>query len=311
MKRLNEYVLISGFKKHGNIAYGRKNDIFFCIRFVNFYTIILTTFISGQKGIIADEIKRHLKQMGKTYKAAVIGVKGNAVSVSFAKPLKALQIDTFTSEFSLFLKAQGYISCCTSCGGADNLECVLHGDVVKEICGSCSKSVIAGTEQIRQERRTTGSYATGAAGAVLGGIIGIIPWILFALIGFISAISGFIMAYLSYKLYLAFKGKQGKGMFIIIIFVLIVFTYIGVMASDAAVDYSKWAEEGFDTNVFEIFFLYIQIPFMFDIVDVGPIWGEIALGWLFAGLGSFSIMMGIKKHGEGKDLNITHLDSQK
>lgn len=306
MKQLEEYVLISGFKKHDNIAYGRKNDIFFSIRFVNFYTVILTAFVTRQDGIISDDIKLYLKQQGKTYKATMTGVNGNAVSVTFAKPLKAQELVSFTSEFSSFLKGRGYSSCCALCKSADNLEYVLHDDVVKEVCGGCSESVIVGVEQIKQERSTTGSYAAGAAGAVLGGVIGIIPWILFALIGFISAISGLIMAYLSYKFYLLFKGKQGKGMFIVIILVLIVFTYFGVIASSVA--YFVKENTFYDIPTIDLFILSLQIPFIVDAAEAGPIWGELALGWIFAGLGSFSIIRKVKKHSDGKNLNVTRIN---
>lgn len=276
MNQAQSFVHSSGFKQHQNLAYGRADGIFYCVQFVNMGVAAkVTAFVCKPEGIFKDEIERFIEAEGRKYKAQLAIVEGNAVTVVLNSLtwVKAQTVSDFLAEFSAFLNSRGYSSSCTACGAKEGLINVLRNDVVKEVCESCYEALCTSTEQIKQHRAATGSYLTGAIGAVLGGLIGIFAWVAFAFIGFISALSGLIMAYLSFKFYQLFKGKQAKGMLFIIIAVLIVFTYFGVIASQIVIERDYL--ESIGMNAFDSFVFLSSVPFVLPFEYTAELWGQI------------------------------------
>lgn len=309
MKFVDLFISVSGFKKHKNVAYGRIGSIFYSLEFDNSrYGVNVTAFASKPGGILQDEITKYVAEEGKQYKAKLSRIDGGAITVAFVTHVKrthAERIWAFLTAFDVYLEENGYVSTCTMCGCQEGLFCVFRNGMVKEVCENCFDSLSEASAQIKQQRKTTGSYLSGAIGAILGGIIGIIPWVLLGVLGYISALSGIVMAILSFKGYQLLKGKQSKGMLFIIIGVLVVFTYFGVIASEVAVAYDDFSY--FGISAFEAVGFVTEFSFMADFSETAPLWGNIALGLLFAGAGSFGYLNKIKKQSTGEDLDVVRL----
>ena len=309
MKYDDSFISVSGFKKHKNVAYGRAHSIFFSLEFDNgHFGVNVTAFVSRPDGIAKDDVGKYILDEGKPYKARLSRIEGNAITIAFISNVKRIPIEqiwTFVNAFAAYLEQNGYTSSCTLCGCEDDLFCVYRNGAVKEVCENCFESLGVASTQIKQQRSTTGSYVSGAIGAILGGIIGIIPWVLLGLLGYISALSGIVMAILSFKGYQLLKGKQSKGMLFIIIGVLLVFTYFGVIASEVALAYEDFSYFGF--GVFEAMGFVTAFSFLADFSESAPLWGNIALGLLFAGAGSFGYLRKIKKQSTGEDLEVVRL----
>jgi len=245
----------------------------------------------------------------RKYRAKTSKADGNVVTVllnSEVKRIKPEDVVVFLNEATAFLAEKGYRSGCTVCGEDSGEGYTLQGGLVRPMCAPCHEKMAAAAAEIKRERVTTGSYFTGLLGAVLGAVIGIIPWVLVGMLGFIASICGLIMAFLSYKGYLLLRGKRGPGMTWTLIIVLIVFTYIAVLASDGITAYQEFSNLGYSIPISEYILYVLMFPFL---PEGGAIWGNIALGWLFAGLGSFSLLRKAGKEAAGADLELTRISS--
>jgi hypothetical protein len=319
-----------GFGLYGEIAYGRMNGIFFNASINNYNgNCTVRAYVKRANGIDAAGADMFLAENRKKYRNAKASYDGKSLNVIITNYIK-LNVQTvadFLSDFSMFLKNSGYFSACAFCEKTDNLGYSVQEDRVLEACPECHEKLEGILSEMKQERAQTGSYLRGAAGAVLGGIIGIIPWVLIGMIGYIASISALIMAFLSYKLYLLFKGKRGPGMLVIVILVLIIFTYLGVVISDGISIINVFNEEGVAIDNVRFLTDMVTAPFSpgieihsLDYPSLGyyvtgdewaelirPIWGDIAMGYFFAALGSFIYLARVRKESSGKDLEVKRL----
>ncbi len=308
--QLEKIMESNGLKRYGEIAYGSKNGIYVNVMYNKMtWSANVHFFIGRENGVSLEEINLFLKENSKKYRAKPAQINGSAVSVllnSEVKRIKPEDVAVFVDEATAFLAEHGYSSRCAVCGQDSGEGYTLQGGFVQQMCAPCHEKLAAATTEIKRERAETGSYLTGLVGAVLGGIIGIIPWVLTGMLGYIAGISGFIMAFLSYKGYLLLRGKRGPGMTWIMIIVLIVFTYIAVLTSEGVAAYQMLTDEGYIFTIPELIGAVIEAPFM---PDAGPLWGSIAIGWLFAGLGSFTFLRKMNKEAVGADLAVTRVSN--
>ena len=308
--QLEKIMESNGLKRYGEIAYGSKNGIYVNVVYNKMtWSANVHFFIGRENGVSLEEINLFLKENTKKYRAKPAQINGSAVSVllnSEVKRIKPEDVGVFVDEATAFLAEHGYSSGCAVCGQDSGEGYTLQGGFVQQMCAPCHEKLAVATTEIKRERAETGSYLTGLVGAVLGGIIGIIPWVLIGMLGYIAGISGFIMAFLSYKGYLLLRGKRGPGMTWIMIIVLIVFTYIAVLTSEGVAAYQMLTDEGYIFTIPELIGAVIEAPFM---PDAGPLWGSIAIGWLFAGLGSFTFLRKMNKEAVGADLAVTRVSN--
>jgi len=304
---------ITGFSLSDGIAYGKLNGIFFnaTINDMNGISVI-TCFIKRDAGINLAGINSFLEANKKKYKRLRAAFEGPAVVITvpnFAK-LNAQLLSELINELSWYLEEnQYYSSGCSNCGSDDNPGYTQQGGRIREICSGCHELLSSEMSDIKQERKTGGSYLSGTIGAILGGIIGIIPWVLISLVGFVASISGLIMSLLAHRFYILLGGKRGRMMLLIIVVVVIIFTYAAVIVNQTITDYRYLVEIGYtDISVIRLFVFELGLPFDMS-EDVGYLWGQLALGWLFAALGSFSVLRDVHKAGVGKDLEVKRLGS--
>ncbi len=308
--QLERIMELNGLKRYGDIAYGSKNGIYVNVVYNRMtWSANVHFFIGRESGVSLEEINLYLKENRKKYRAKPAQINGSAVSVllnSEIKRIKPEDVAVFVDEATAFLAEHGYVSGCAVCGQDSGEGYTLQGGFVQQMCAPCHEKLTDATTEIKRERAETGSYLTGLVGAVLGGIIGIIPWVLIGMLGYIAGISGFIMAFLSYKGYLLLRGKRGPGMTWIMILVLIVFTYIAVLTSEGVAAYQMLTDEGYIITAAELVPVVIAAPFM---PESGPLWGSIAIGWFFAGLGSFTFLRKLNKEAVGADLAVKRVSS--
>ena len=312
MGHLDSFADITDFKTHDKIAFGRKHNIYFNVRFLNFGAQAqVFAFIKNNTGVNLNEINLFLKENRRRYKVSSAQSDGRTVSlvINSSTRVRPEAAARFIDDFAHFLIEKGYRSTCAFCEQTESLGHTAQNDLILESCESCHEKFSGLVDDMRQERETTGSYAKGTLGAVLGGIIGIIPWIIFHLLGFVAALSGLIMAYLCYYGYKLLKGKRGKGMLVIIVVVLIVFTYLAVLVNTGISVYQELAMPGYDIDFGALVSLILASPFSPEFFDTGQIWAAIGMGWLFAGIGSFFFLRKIQKESSGKDLNIKRINT--
>lgn len=299
----------AAYMKHGNTLYGRTNGIFFNVQYANLsIAATVRAYVKRNEGIDLYSINVFLKENKKKYHLVDAQTDGRSVwtVLNSSTVLKAETVTEFLNEFSSFLAANGYSSSCSFCASTENLGYTEQDGQVMEACEACHEKLQGAVEEIKAQRDTTGSYAKGAIGAVLGGIVGVVPWVLIGMLGYIAALSGLIMAWLSYTGYRLLGGKKGRGMVWVLVIVLIVFTYVGVMANLMVSDSNL---QGFEVTG-NAFLIYLMAPFLPEYFYTGAIWGQLALGWLFAALGSFGLIRRANKEAKGKDLEVKRIDNQ-
>ncbi len=312
-----------GYQRHKNTAFGRTNGIFFNVIPVDAANValygavgarmaqgapatpVVRAYVKREGGIDLNGINAFLRSR-KWKGLKVYDAQADQASVwmniNNAWMVKAEDVEALLQEFSAFLTQSGYTSGCGFCTATEGLGYTEQDGRIMEVCDACHERLQGAVEEIKAQRETTGSYGKGLIGAVLGGIVGIVPWVLIGMLGYVAAISGLIMAWLSYKGYQLLGGKKGRGMVWILIIVLIVFTYVGVMASL----FATVASQGYEM-VDNALLIILALPFTPG-EDMGLVWGQLALGWLFAGLGSFGLLRRAGKEAAGKDLAVKRID---
>lgn len=308
-----------GFGLYAETAYGRMNNIFFNASINNINgQCLIRAYVKRASGIDTAAVDMFLAENSKKYKNAKADFDGKSLNVFIPNYLK-LNVQTvadFIKDYSQFLLNAGYSSSCAFCETTEGLGYTVQEDRVLEACSECHEKLAGILTDMKQERAQTGSYFRGAVGAVLGGIIGIIPWVLIGMLNYVAAISGLIMAFLSYKGYLLLKGKRGLGMLFIVIIVLIVFTYMGVILSQTFADLNTYPGDKSEVPVLDLFQAELGAPFSagsiifgdFELqVDTGAMWTNLLLGWVFAGIGSYTYLRRIGKESKGKDLQVRRL----
>ena len=308
----NKLAKITGFLIFQGVSYGSINGIFFnaSINDINGLCTV-SCFIKRDTGINLAGINAFLESQRKKYKNAKAAHNGSVVTINIPNFLKlnAPLVAEFLHEISLYLHENNYYSSgCNICGNPNGLGFTFNNGRITKICSNCHNSLSTEMAGLKQERETSGSVLNGTIGAILGGILGIIPWVLLGLIGFIASISGLIMGFFAQKGYILFGGKRNRIMLLVIALVIIVFTYAAVIINQTIADYRYLIEEGYaEISVLSLFMFELRLPFDAD-YEVGYLWGQLALGWFFAGLGCFSLLRDVYKTGAGRDLEAKRID---
>lgn len=320
-RRTKKLAQLAGLNVYGDVAYGRMNGIF-----LNAYisdmdgNCVVRAFVRRDSGVDVPAANAFIAQHGNKYMTAKASFDGQSLNIVIPNYLKlTIQVVAdFLSDFSVFLNREGYRSACAFCGTSEGLGCTAQGEIVMEACPACHEKLAVAMTGIQDRRDETGSYLRGSIGAILGGIVGIIPWVIIGFLNYVAAASGLIMALLAHKGYTLLKGRKGRGMLLIIIAVLIVFTYAAVIINQTILDYNTYPGSKRDIDSLQLFAQELSIPFSGgeDVIigeyyftpDAGGMWAQLALGWLFAALGSFFYLRIIQREDKGKDLGVKRLD---
>lgn len=255
-----------------------------------------------------DALERKLNEvdMKRTYRVQSLEIGQRSVAVVFLdNPGTMKKIYAFLDWFIPLLEEYGAtkIDVCNECGcQTQGDDCWVQIDGVAHhmhtACREKVKRELAAEEQQRQEENT-GSYVSGAIGAVVGALIGSVAWAVVLLIGYVASIVGLLIGFLAEKGYNLLKGKQGKGKVVILIVAIILGVLVGNIAADV-IDLALAIGSG---EVYEITYGDIPALILFLLVEdaeyLRATLANCGMGLLFAGIGVFSLLRKAKKEVTG------------
>ena len=242
----------------------------------------------------------------RTYRVQSLEIGSRSIAVVFHdNPGTMKKIQAFLDWFMPLLEEYGAtkVKNCSECGseilGGDSW--VLIDGVAHHMHTSCKEKVKQELADEEEERllEDTGSYVSGAAGALLGALLGAVAWALVLLLGYVASIVGLLIGFLAEKGYNLLKGKQGKGKVVILIIAVIVGVIAGTFAADA-ISLAQMIGSG---ELYE--FAYGDIPMLIlfllmeDAEYMRATLSNCGMGLLFAALGVYGLLRKTKQQVSG------------
>lgn len=232
----------------------------------------------------------------KAYRVQSLEIAPDAVQIIFLdNPGTMKKIKEFLDWFVPLMEAHGAsgVNICPVCGGEiQNGKWALLDDIAYHYHPACMEKVgrdIAQSNQ-RKTENDTGSYLTGALGAVLGAAVGAVVWALVLTLGYLAALVGLLIGWLADKGYDLLRGKQGKGKVAILIVAVVLGVVLGTFAADAiAIGKMILNNELFGYTMADIPKLIIRLLVTNEEYVRGTL-GNMGLGLFFAGLGVFGLL---------------------
>jgi len=235
----------------------------------------------------------------KEYRISNSVVTPSAVSVTFIdNPGTMKKIIEFIEAFcdgldSFGAKGANY---CSSCGlelGGAGVPALMN-DTVYLLHEGCLHRDDEQMGFAKEEKQKEGSVATGAIGAFAGAVIGSIPWAVASYFGWFVGWFGFLIGIASKKGYELLNGKEtrAKGVAIIIstIWCVIIAESVAIMVALAAM----WSQDGSQFTVLDVVYTYFY-ALVTDASLLKSVLLNVALGLVFAALGTWSTISGIFK----------------
>lgn len=238
---------------------------------------------------------QHLQnlKLDKEYKLNVLDIQEKIIKIEFTDSIGVMKrMETFIEVFFPLLDQYGASrsNICSECG------MMLSGGSWKLVNGiavyvhqACGEKIRATIEGDKETRTSTGSYARGALGALVGALGGSVVWAVVLMItGRIYALIGLLIGFLAEKCYNLFGGKKAWGKMAILILAVI----LGVLAGNLASEVIYVVRElGYSVGD--------SISFVFEFIAKDGEYRSVVLknfllGLLFAGLGVFGIMKATK-----------------
>lgn len=255
-----------------------------------------------------DTLRRKLNEVDlkRTYRVQDLVIGPRSIAVVFHdNPGTMKKIQAFLDWFMPLLEESGAAKAtvCNECGAqtvGDDCWVLIDG-VAHHMHTACKEKVKRELEAEQQERiqEDTGSYLTGALGAIGGALIGAIVWAVVLMLGYVASVVGLLIGFLAEKGYNLAKGKQDKGK----IAVLIIAVVLGVLTGTVLADGISLAQMIASGELYE--FTYGEIPMLIlflmmnDAEYMTATISNCGMGLLFAALGVFGILRKAKKEVSG------------
>ena len=239
----------------------------------------------------------------RTYRIQSLDVGSRLISVVFTdQPGTMKKIQAFLDWFLPLLEESGASKAdiCAECGGvlSSDYGWLLVDGTAHHMHTACKEKVKRELAEDGQEEHS-GSYLTGALGAIAGALIGAVVWAAVLMLGYMASLVGLLIGFLAEKGYNLAKGKQDKGKIAVLIIAVVLAVLLGTFAADA-LSLAQMINSG------ELYaYTYSEIPLLILFLvfnDAGyltSIMGNAALGLLFAGLGVFGLLRKAKKQVTG------------
>lgn len=280
----------NGMRISGGVAYGSYQGfavtfsegagykrVDFAVRFEN----------SAQKAAFMDAVDAAGIQ--RTYLIRNMGLGERRIQIFFADSFGTMKrIRAFLAWFVPVLRqfgASGY-NICPHCGcDVSNGRWILMDGTAYCMHDSCAQNLAAqlnaGNERRREEE--SGSYITGAIGAVLGAAIGAVLWAVILMAGYVASLAGLFIGLLSQKGYDLLKGKQGKGKIAILIVAIVLGVLLGTFGGYVAAFLNEFGSEDGFAHV-------AQLAMKRLLDNPTRMAKDLLLGFVFAALGVYSIL---------------------
>lgn len=189
-----------------------------------------------QKTMFLDAV--NAVDVSKTYQVINMAVAPVGVQITFRDTVGTMgRIKEFLNWFLPLLQqyqASAY-NICPECGTEiTDGKWMLSGGVARYMHSACAQKAVLSTENenARRKNEDTGSYLTGAIGAILGALLGAVVWAVVLLGGYVASLVGLLIGWLSDKGYNLLKGRKGKGKIAILIIAIILGVVVGTIGAD-------------------------------------------------------------------------------
>ena len=260
-------------------------------------TLVFSTRFSDMAQKIA--FTEYVQTLGleKDFKLQALEVQDKLIHVVFLDTIGTMKrFESFIDRFIPILDQYGAskTDICPECG------MMLTGGRWKLVNGiaiyvheACAERIRADIQTGNEERLSTGSYLSGAAGAFLGAVGGAVAWAAIMLIGYVTSLVGFLIGFLAEKCYNLFRGKQGIGK----IFILVLAVIFGVLLGNVAANViAIIGEYGFGVmdSILLLVAAFAEVPEVRSAVITDTL-----LGLFYAALGVVLILVRTKKEVTG------------
>lgn len=217
--------------------------------------------------------------------------------------LAAPDLPGFAAAFSARAAELDLRPACWKCRAAvDAPPAIVEGEALG-LCGACYNSLEQASRELDSSKRMKpGPLALAFGGALLGGLVGSIVWILIKLAGFYASIAGLAIAWAAFKGYTLARGKVNKATPWLLGLAVLLSVVVAEGASLVIEVMKVFKDEGLSLTLKEA----IQfLPIILQQEGVmKEILGNLALGVLFAGLGSWQIIKNLATAAKVPVLNI-------
>lgn len=289
MKKLEGFEQI-GFKvdaKH-NCAYGIVGEYQFVVTFLpqpRQYSVIATMKSENEVGAMTQ----YLETMDKGEFINWAVYKDNAVvlNIKNQKSLDVWALQKIMQGIAMTATQNGYVQCCRHCGETVTIYPSSISGNIDLACENCLATFTSNQPPIKEV-----NLPLGIVGALIGSIIGVVVWVLIYQLGYVAGITGFIMAVCAFKGYELLGGRiDKKGVYIAII-VSIVMLAVAEMICLGMEIHSVYSEY-YDISFFDAM---SAVPTFLGESDImGPVLGDLAFGYIFMAVASFSYIRNIQK----------------
>lgn len=292
---LKKYAQENGLKVDAGVAYGSLKGYAVTMREgENIKQILFATSFSDPAQSEALLALLNSRDLTEEFRVKNLTVAPNGINIVFNDTVGTMKkIEAFLEWFLPLLSQYGASGAdvCNECGMqiTDGGTWVLkNGAVAFHVHSGCARKIQESTdsENTKRKEERTGSYATGAVGALIGAALGSIVWAIIWAMGYLAALAGLAIGFLANKGYGLLKGKEGKGKIAVLIVAIIVGVLLGTALGYGADLVIAMNEESIPMEYFG--------EMVTIIMESDEFWGEFALnsglGILFAALGTFGML---------------------
>lgn len=295
-----------GFVRKANHIHGDFKGYWYTITPIQGSELLLTSLDYKEEGKEAA-LRAYLDSIRKGYRFTYELQNPSIVTIQMKSGMFTKgtmeKIVKLLEEFASAFPSMGLQSACFNCGKEGRHPVYRVGIVTVEACPSCITELETAFADEKESLQVSGSYATGAIGAVLGALLGSVVWLIISYFGFIASFAGFAIAYAASFGYRLFRGKVGKGMPAILI-ASVLFAIFA--ANTVEIAYGLYAS-GIGLTAGEAMAIAPRAFFDNEIFYVGEVWASMALGLLFGIMGSYSIIRRSMDDAAFKDYEIEKL----
>lgn len=176
--------------------------------------------------------RKQLRTVAKEHKQIAL-CGGDKYAVSFLlkavnNQAKCIQLVKESLDIvTAFLRENGYVSCCQSCGAAEGTEAYAVGETTRHLCAACAEKLESASDKVEQETMMTSENTlAGIVGALLGSVLGAAVIILLSRLGYVAALSGIVMAVCTLKGYELLGKKMSVKGIVICCVIMLGMTYV-------------------------------------------------------------------------------------
>lgn len=260
-------------------------QIAFCVSFAD----------PAQKTLFLDAMNG--TDVRKTYRVTNVGVTANAIQITFQDTVGTMgKIRAFLHWFLPLLQqyqASTY-NICPECGmEITNGKWMLMNGIACYMHAGCAQNAALAVdhENTRRKFEDTGSYLTGAIGAVLGALLGAVVWAVVLLGGYVASLVGLLIGWLADKGYNLFMGRKGKGKIVILIVAIILGVVIGTIGADVITLVQMIGDGELPGITVADIPLVLQVTFQENAEYRSATLSNVGMGLLFAALGVYYIVI--------------------